>query len=670
MQALELILVLFTVILVSSVLDQVLTRLSLPLVQIAMGVIGALIIGEPFKLTFDSELFLVLFIGPLLYDESQHVAKRAMMKNAGAILSLAIGLVVASVFAVGFTLQWIVPSIPLAAGLALGAALGPTDGVAVSALSKSTTLSDRQSAILSGESLINDASGIVSFQFAVGLAVTGFFSVKDAATTFAISFGGGLAFGVLMGIVVIMIQRAVRGIGLESTVFHVTFEILTPLFINLLAEKLGVSGILAVVAAGLLIALIPTRSTVYAARVSLVSEGVWEVMAFILNGVVFVFLGSHLPSIFTHEWEDDSKPLSLATAVIVLTVVITVLRFLWIVVLDLGARKRGSIPHDLPWGAFFLQSCATTLGGPKGAVTLSIALTLPQSLQGTNGALIRDELLFLASGIILCTLLLANFVLPVLAPAQDSQEDEARDTAVRVLVKRRLIEAVRDELGQEHPRGVSLLIARYNREIGELTMGKEFESAVGEQRTNLLREQARYLEQLHRAGEIDQSMYVAFKQANERLMRAVKMRTSQRLSLRRIAMRLRRGLRDRVLRTGKASRPEVSQEILDVRGKFARFNLNYLQGLTPETEASRHATDFLIMENQRTLTLLGNMQAGQGTTMTLAAEQNMLEVEALRLELGCIQELREQGAITTAEASKLRDEVYLLQMNLSDYGAQ
>ena len=201
-------------------------------------------------------------------------------------------------------------------------------------------------------------------------------------------------------------------------------------------------------------------------------------------------------------------------------------------------------------------------------------------------------------------------------------------------------------------------------------MGKEFESAVGEQRTNLLREQARYLEQLHRAGEIDQSMYVAFKQANERLMRAVKMRTSQRLSLRRIAMRLRRGLRDRVLRTGKASRPEVSQEILDVRGKFARFNLNYLQGLTPETEASRHATDFLIMENQRTLTLLGNMQAGQGTTMTLAAEQNMLEVEALRLELGCIQELREQGAITTAEASKLRDEVYLLQMNLSDYGAQ
>ena len=89
MQALELILALFTIILVSSVLDQVMTRLSLPLVQIAMGVVGAIIIGEPFKLTFDSELFLVLFIGPLLYDESQHVLKRALMKNAGAILSLA-----------------------------------------------------------------------------------------------------------------------------------------------------------------------------------------------------------------------------------------------------------------------------------------------------------------------------------------------------------------------------------------------------------------------------------------------------------------------------------------------------------------------------------------------------------------------------------------------------
>lgn len=672
MQALELILALFTIILVSSVLDQVMTRLSLPLVQIAMGIVGALIIGEPFKLTFDSELFLVLFIGPLLYDESQHVVKRALMKNAGAILSLAIGLVVASVFVVGFTLQWIVPTIPLAAGLALGAALGPTDGVAVSALSKSTKLSGRQQALLSGESLINDASGIVSFQFAVGLAVTGIFSIKDAATTFAVSFGGGLLFGIAMGIVVVLIQRAVRGIGMESTVFHVTFEILTPLFINLLAEKLGFSGILAVVAAGLFIALIPTRSTVYAARVSLVSQGVWEVMSFVLNGIVFVFLGSRLPSIFTHSWEATTKPLSLLTAVFVLTAMITLLRFVWIVVLDLNARRRtpGSVPASLT--DLIVASLATTLGGPKGAVTLSIALTLPHSLVGIDGLHIRDELLFLASGIILCTLLLANFVLPVLAPAEGTGDNE-RDAEVRVKVKERLISAISEELGPKHPHAVSFLIARYNREIAELTMGEELEEAVGEQRADLLVQQLDYLDNLFAEGELTEAIYTPMKQANERMLRALKERQKRHGRRKRVLLRLARGFRDRFGKRGVEKRQAVPTDIRAARQELARFSLAYLSHLDPKTDAAQNAIHYLIAENQRFLLLADQLQArreeGSSRVMSLAEEQDLLEVEALRLELGCIQELREAGEITTAEAATLRDEVYLLQMNLSDYGA-
>lgn len=672
MQALELILALFTIILVSSVLDQVMTRLSLPLVQIAMGVVGAIIIGEPFKLTFDSELFLVLFIGPLLYDESQHVLKRALMKNAGAILSLAIGLVVASVFAVGYTLQWIVPTIPLAAGLALGAALGPTDGVAVSALSKSTKLSGRQQALLSGESLINDASGIVSFQFAVGLGVTGIFSVKDAATTFAVSFGGGLAFGVVMGIVVVLIQRAVRGIGMESTVFHVTFEILTPLFINLLAEKLGVSGILAVVAAGLFIALVPTRSTVYAARVSLVSQGVWEVMSFVLNGVVFVFLGSRLPSIIMHSWESTTKPVSLLTAVVALTAVITLLRFVWIFLLDVSARRRNPTSVPASWKDAAVASLATTLGGPKGAVTLSIALTLPHSLVGTDGLHIRDELLFLASGIILCTLLLANFVLPVLAPADDSHDDD-RDTEVRVKVKERLIATVGEELGPKHPQAVSFLTARYNREIAELTMGEEFEDAVGKQRLNLLHQQSQHLEEMRQAGQIAESTYAPMKQAQSRLLRGVQEREKPRGKWKRVLLRLARGFRDRFANRTPERRAIVPADIRTARRELARYSLDYLSSLVPDTDAARNAVHFLIAENQRFLLLSDQLQArreeGSSRVMSLAEEQDLLEVEALRLELGCIQELREAGEFTTAEAANLRDEVYLLQMNLSDYGA-
>ena len=158
MEALELGLLLLAAVLVSSVIDQIVPKVSSPLIQIVIGVLIALVAGQQIEITLDPELFLVLFIAPLLYDEARHVDKVELWKNRAPVLSMAVGLVVVMALIVGFALHWVVPSVPLAAAFALGAALGPTDAVAVSSLPKEAAIGLRERNILKGECLINDAS--------------------------------------------------------------------------------------------------------------------------------------------------------------------------------------------------------------------------------------------------------------------------------------------------------------------------------------------------------------------------------------------------------------------------------------------------------------------------------------------------------------------------------
>ena len=291
----------------------------------------------------DSELFLVLLIAPLLFDESRNADKRAMWTNKGAIVSLAIGLVLVTVLAVGFVLHWIEPSIPLAAAFALGAALGPTDAVAVSSLSKEVKLSKRQETLLSGEALINDASGVVSFQFAIAAATTGAFSLVDASASFVASFFGGIAMGLVLGGVAVLAMRFIRMRGYESVTTHVVFEVFTPFFVFMAAESIHVSGILAVVAAGLLTTFAPKPISSMTTKLELASSSVWDVLGFVANGVVFVLLGMELPQAILPGWNDFEMNNSLVIgASLTIVALLVVVRFLWFFVLDAMAQHRQS----------------------------------------------------------------------------------------------------------------------------------------------------------------------------------------------------------------------------------------------------------------------------------------------------------------------------------------
>ena len=341
LETFEFVLIVLTCVAASSVIDKF-VNVSIPVIQVIIGLLVALILPSVQDVHLESELFMLVFIAPLLFNETRETNIRALILNLNSILSLAIALVVVSVLSVGYALHLLVPSIPLAAAFALASALGPTDAATVTALKSNIHLTHRQQTLLSGESLINDASGVVAFQFSVAAAVTGTFSLINAAESFTVLFVGGVAMGVVTGFAFSAINAMLGRLGYEDTVAHVLYEVLTPFLVYLLAETFHVSGVLAVVAAGLVIAL-PRRQSNKAlfARQKLVSDSTWKVISFLINGTIFVFLGMQLPHAVLPGTNGGLNILQILGIVIAITLFMYGVRFAWLYALETHKLHTG-----------------------------------------------------------------------------------------------------------------------------------------------------------------------------------------------------------------------------------------------------------------------------------------------------------------------------------------
>ena len=695
MEMLEFVLLLLAAVLVSAVLDQVTPRVSLPLVQIAIGAIVILLVGTPVDVAIDPELFLVLFIAPLLFDESRHASKRGLWDNKGSIVSLAIGLVIVTVLVVGFVLNWIEPSIPLAAAFALGAALGPTDAVAVTALGKDIRLTGRQKSLLLGEALINDASGVVSFQFAIAAAVTGAFSLVDAAQSFAISFFGGIAIGLIAGFLALLAMKAIRGYGYESITVHVVFEVFTPFIVFLAAEHFGTSGILAVVAAGLLITLLPQKPTPVAARLKIASNSVWETLVFVINGVVFVMLGMQLPKAIMPSWRSDEvSSLLLCGLVLLVTALVVGVRFIWVLVMERcdSSAKRHTGKQ------LVRDALVTTLSGPKGAVTLSIIMTIPFTLSTGEAFPQRDTLIFLASGVILCTLLLANFVVPVLAPKDDSpDETEEQDVnAVTIDILKRVIRQLREQKTPQNESSTQIVIRQYSERIKRLRRQNTSAPRLVELRAGALAAQTRMVEARMQSGDLTREEgsreLERLNSARRLLMRA----HTRREKLGEVWSRVKVGVMHACRNLDRMVRHVVDDELQLERSRQLRIELeecalNYYLGRMDDADLEvadgagvlaaecRSTLSFLRAANEPAVLARANVagsvigvDAGgmRGALQSMDTQKIQVikarvtdvEAEALRLELEEIQAMRDEGRLTRDAARELREEVYLLQM--------
>ena len=474
LETFEFVLIVLTCVAASSVIDKF-VNVSIPVIQVVIGLLVALVLPNVQEVHLESELFMLLFIAPLLFNETRETNIRALLLNLNSILSLAIALVVVSVLSVGYALHLMVPSIPLAAAFALASALGPTDAATVTALKSNIHLTHRQQTLLSGESLINDASGVVAFQFSVAAAVTGAFSLVDAAGSFTVLFVGGVAMGIITGFAFSAINAMLGRLGYEDTVANVLYEVLTPFLVYLLAETFHVSGVLAVVAAGLVIAL-PRRQNNNAlfARQKLVSDSTWKVISFLINGTIFVFLGMQLPLAVLPGTNGGLNILQILGIVVVITLFMHAVRFAWLYALEthklhkgghlctgkddvdsenglagsssdgekpdqpldeLGSEQTSEQIADQPKPACAIKPISitsaeliknvlvTTIAGAKGAVTLSIILTLPLTTQSGAAFPQRDLLITIAAGVILATLFLADNLLPVLSKSPEADSD-------------------------------------------------------------------------------------------------------------------------------------------------------------------------------------------------------------------------------------------------------
>ena len=692
-------------VLVSSVLDQLLRGVSLPLVQMTVGVAIYFFADLPIDVTINSELFLVMFIAPLLFDESRNISNRILWDNRNTVLSLAIALVVVSVLVVGFVLHWLVPSISLAAAFALGAALSPTDAVAVASLGKTVKLGSRQKASLLGEALLNDASGIVSFQFAIAAAVTGSFSLADASWTFVVEFVGGIVLGLFLGAIAFFIMQRMRRAGVESATVHVCFELFLPFFVYLVATRFHVSGILAVVAAGLLISYIPQRMTVrsrsfstFSTRLNIASESVWHLFSFVLNGIIFVNLGIVLSSTLAPALQENSADLFwIFSLVLILTAVIVGVRFLWILCADLLSDNPETGKRMKLGGPAIRNALVTTLCGPKGAVSLSIASTIPFTV--ASGAVFpqRDLLLFLVCGVIVVTLLLANFVVPLIAPKSETDDDDELDPEYEIEMIQNVISGLKRRQTVENKQATGRVMRMYHR---RLTAARR-RSVSGRQlrflRQEVLLHQRDFIKEAIAHDEVDKRLGTTYLKRVDRMLKLLTRKKTLLTSNRQTqplagSTSTMRKIQDQVTSTNE------TRKKLEFKIDVERVAVDYLELASHEPDDARvQAALALLGEHKALLSALraqlralDNAQgiiasvpetAGQHSivrtdTGSLHLEPTTdpddlpgladVQAEGLRLELDEIQEMYESGKISQSLAREMREEIYLLQMGLSD----
>lgn len=447
MEALELVLFLLAAIVASGVVGRFLPALSLPLVQIALGALIGACVVTPVEADLDAELLLILFIAPLHFNESRHADSGALWNSRRGIASLAVGLVVATTVTVGFSLYALLPAIPLAAAIALGAAMGSTDAVAVTELSKDFRFGKRHETLLAGEAFFNDVTGTVVFRTAIAFAATGALSLTHAGEEFALDLFGGLLGGAVFGFLAWGLLELIRRRGIDSPNLHVTLELLLPFVIYLACKQLHIGAVIAVVVAGMVMSLLPHRYTLQTARQRMQSKGVWDTLGFILNGIIFLLLGMQLPRILQPAADGGlGDPLQLLGIILVLTVVLEAVRFVWIAGMDVVHCLRcGDSLRSLLDGAHIRSALAMAFAGPKGGITLSLMLTVPSTLPGAGALPVHDMLASIASGVILCTLLLANFAVPALVPHKAASRRTKKQVDAEARIVMRVIESIKED---------------------------------------------------------------------------------------------------------------------------------------------------------------------------------------------------------------------------------
>ncbi len=333
--------IMLATVIVGNLLARHVPQIPLPFFLIGLG--AALAIMPSLRsFTIDPSAFSFAIIAPLLFNEGQNASRGQIGRSLTNIVSLAVGLVIVSVVILGFGVHALFPVIPLSLAFALIAIVTPTDASAVSAVAQANPLSTSQMQLLNNESLFNDAAGIVAFDLALSAYISGQFSATDALLDFLFVFFGGILFGALAGIFIVNLRAWLIRIGDDEPLIMVGIQLLTPLLVYFLAEELALSGILAVVAAGIAQGVERDRLRLTSARMQIISANVWEMIAAVLSGLVFVLLGVSLPNVVIEALRGQAGLFGLLIGIgAFIYVAKSFVRFIWSrTLLKMGKKHR------------------------------------------------------------------------------------------------------------------------------------------------------------------------------------------------------------------------------------------------------------------------------------------------------------------------------------------
>ena len=423
------------------------------------------------SLVLDPELALALFVAPVLLDAAFDASQRDLRRNWRAIVGLALGAVVLTVIVVAVVAHALVPGLPWAAAIALGAIVAPPDAAAATAVLKQLRPPNRLLVILEGESLFNDASALLIYRFAVGATATGFISGWSfAGTLVAVTAGSVVLALVLARIVVRVIPR------IHDMATAVIVQFCSTFAVWLLAERLHLSGILTMVVFAMAVSRASAQTT--PARVRVPSYAVWEVAVFVLNVLAFVLVGFQLRQIVERTaW---TQYMGVATAV---CIAVILARILWVsgaaAVSRWRCQRRGDDP-EAPSDVVALSGRAAAIVGwcgMRGTVTLAAALALPINFPH------RDLIFFTSFAVVLVTLVVQGMTLRPLITWLDVRDDGTVQREVqlaRVETLRAALDAARNRAGGE---SAELLRRRYElrlrRAQGNNAAGDAEDAAVG-----------------------------------------------------------------------------------------------------------------------------------------------------------------------------------------------
>jgi monovalent cation/hydrogen antiporter len=435
--------------------------------------------------TLDPELALTLFVAPVLLDAAFDSSPRDLRHNWRVVTGLALVAVGVTVVAVALVARWVVPDLPWPAAIALGAIVAPPDAAAATAVLRQLRPPHRIMVILEGESLFNDATALLTYRLAIGAAMTGTFSGWAAIPLLgAVTLGSIVLGAVLSRVVTFAIVR------ITDVATSVIVQFLSTFAVWMIAERLGLSGIITMVVFAILVARRAPDLT--PARLRIPSYAVWEVVVFVLNVLAFVLVGLQLKPILQRL--DQVELINYVTVAAAVCAAVIVVRIVWVMgyaaVGRWATRRRGDGPESGRYPSF-RAAAVIAWCGMRGIVTLAAALALPDGLHGPGAFPYRDLILFTAFCVVLGTLVLQGMTLSPLMRLVAPRGDQTVEREVR-LARAETVRAALDELGgaESTEEMIHLLRRKYQARLRRVEAGTA-ETAEEDGQTGYLTAQRR-----------------------------------------------------------------------------------------------------------------------------------------------------------------------------------